>query len=134
MPRSECSAQENILRAIHEAFWDLSSDCKSPSIFKGPDVSVSRLAILGVDELFAIFHRKLDGSTNGRIVAGGEINIGNLQRIGREFIPKRTELTVEIDPEDDNIAHAVIPQNISRGLAKVIIEALVIHADPGSPE
>ncbi|MGH9930524.1 MAG: hypothetical protein ACREA9_15035 [Pyrinomonadaceae bacterium] len=130
MPRPECSPQENILRAIHEAFWDLTRDRKSSSIFKGTDISVSRLSILGLNELFAIFHRKLDGSPNGRIVAGGEINIGNLQRIGREFIPNRTELAVEEDPEPDNRAHAVIPQKISPGLAKTIIEALIIHEDP----
>jgi hypothetical protein len=86
-----------------------------------------------VNELFAIFHQKLDGSQNGRIVAGGEINIGNLQRIGREYVNGRTELTVEQDPEDDNIAHAVIPQKITQGLANVIIAALVIHNDPDLP-
>jgi hypothetical protein len=133
MPRPECSAQENILRAIHEAFWDLTRNRKSPSIFKGTNISVSRLSILGVNELFAIFHQKLDGSQNGRIVAGGEINIGNLQRIGREYVNGRTQLTVEQDPEDDNIAHAVIPQKITQGLANVIIAALVIHNDPDLP-
>lgn len=106
---------------------------KSPSIFKGSDISVSRLSIRTVNELFAIFHGKLDGSPNGRIVAGGEMNIGNLQKIGREYVHNRTALTVEKDPEADNPAHAVVPQKIRQGLAKVIVAALIIHDDPGLP-
>jgi len=79
--------------------------------------------------LFAIFHAKLDGSPNGIIVAVGEINIGELQRIGREY-PEAIGLTVEQDPQEDNPAHALIPQDITRGLARVIIGALIIHEDP----
>jgi hypothetical protein len=41
------------------------------------------------------------------------------------------ELTVEEDPQEDNLAHAVIPQDITRGLANVIIKALKIHNDVG---
>ena len=130
MPRPECSAQENVLRAIHSAFWDPDRDRKSPSIFKGANISVSRLSILGIGELFAIFHEKLDGSPNGRIVAGGEINVGNLQKIGHEYLPNRTDLTVEEDRQDDNPAHAEIPQKISQGLARVIVAALIIHDNP----
>jgi len=83
-----------------------------------------------MEELFAIFHRKLDGSPNGVIVAAGEINIGRLERIGREYQPRPTDLTVEEDPEEDNPAHAVIPQTINRGLARVIIASLTVHNDP----
>jgi hypothetical protein len=83
-----------------------------------------------MEELFAIFHRKLDGSPNGVIVAAGEINVGRLERIGREYQPRPTDLTVEEDPEADNLAHAVIPQTINRGLARVIIASLTVHNDP----
>jgi hypothetical protein len=130
MPRRNCPPEENVLRAIHSAHWDRNADRKSSSIFKGRDISVSRLSILGVEDLFAIFHRKLDESPNGRIVAAGEINVGSLQKIGRGYEPLPTEITVEEDPEDDNLAHALIPQRISQGLAKVIIANLTIHDDP----
>lgn len=127
MPRPECPPEENVLRAIHEAHWDESRSFKSSAIFKGREISVSRLLILSVPELFAIFHRKLDASVNGRIVAAGEINVGTLQAIGRTHTPS-SELTVEVDPEEDNPAHAIIPQQIKqRGLALKIIDALTIH-------
>jgi len=125
-----CPPEENVLRAIHSAHWDRNEDRKSSAIFKGPNISVSRLSVLQLEELFAIFHRKLDESPNGRIVAAGEINVGSLQRIGRDYPPRPIEITVEEDPENDNPAHAVIPQKVSQGLAKVIIANLAIHDDP----
>lgn len=129
MPRVECSPEENVVRAIHSAQWDRAKDRKSSAIFTGKDISVSRLSVLGLRELFAIFHEQLDGSPNGTIIAVGEINVGELQRIGREY-EYSIELTVEQDPQEGNPAHAVIPQEIKkRGLARVIIEALIIHGD-----
>src|SRR5437762_8332821 len=133
MPRPECPPEENVLRAIHSAHWDESRNFKSSAIFKGQNISVSRLAILGLPELFAIFHRQLGSSPNGAIIAGGEINVGRLQEIGRGYQHNPTELTVEEDPIDTNPAHAVIPQNISRGLAHEIIRALTIHHAPLIP-
>lgn len=132
MPRRQCPPEENVLRAIHTAHWDTTEgeSRKSSAIFKGTNISVSRLSILAIEELFAIFHRKLDGSPNGVIVAAGEINVGNLERIGREYQPRPTDITVEEDPEEDNTAHAVIPQTINRGLARVIIASLTFHNEP----
>lgn len=127
MPRPECPPEENVLRAIHAAHWDESKNYKSSSIFKGKEISVSRLSVLTIPELFMIFHRQLDKSKNGRIVAAGEINVGRLMAIGREHSPV-IELTVEEDLQQENPAHAVIPQEIKqRGLARKIIDALIIH-------
>ena len=137
MIRSQISPEENIVRAIHHTWWDIKDGRKSSSIFKGEHISVSRLAILNLRELFPIFHRQLDTSPSGTIIGAGEINVGQLQKIGREFLEKPTEITVEEDPtkEDaekgliENPAHAEIPQKISRGLAKRIIKELVFHKD-----
>lgn len=137
MPRPEVSSEENIVRAIHSAWWDLETDIKSSSIFKGEKISVSRLSILNLNELFDIFHKQLDTSPNGIIVGAGEMNVGRLQKIGLEFTQNPTKITVEEDPtkEDlerkivENPAHAEIPQRISRGLAKKIIDELLFHKD-----
>lgn len=103
----------------------------SSSLFKGSGISVSRLAILGMIELFAIFHEELDSPPRNRfVVGGGEINIGRLQEIGRNYEPRPTELTVEEDPTERNPAHAEIPEDISKGLALVLIKALTLHRDP----
>ncbi len=84
MTRPEVPREENIVRAIHSAWWDIQADRKSSSIFKGENISVSRLSILGLDELFRIFHLELDTSPNGVIVGAGEINIGRLKEIGQQ--------------------------------------------------
>lgn len=89
------------------------------------------MAILGITELFAIFHEELDSPPKDRfVVGGGEINIGRLQEIGRTYTPRPTELTVEEDPTERNPAHAEIPEDISKGLAFEIIRALLLHSDP----
>lgn len=135
MPRPKCPPNENVLRAIYTAHWDERKNRWSSSLFKGSGISVSRLAILELSELFAIFHEELDSPPKNRfVVGGGEINIGRLQEIGRIYEPLPTELTVEEEPTDINPAHAEIPENISKGLALVIIKALILHRDPLGPE
>jgi hypothetical protein len=60
----------------------------------------------------------------------GEINIGLLQQIGRDYKERPTTLTVEPKPEDWNPAHAEIPETISRGLANKIVAAITLHSPP----
>ena len=135
MPRPECPPEENVLRAIHSAHWDERKERYSSSLFKGSGTSVSRLSILSMVELFAIFHEELDSPTSNQVVkSGGEINVGRLQQVGRGYQPRPTDLTVEEAPTETNHAHAEIPQNISKGLAFEIIRALTIHTDPTSPQ
>lgn len=133
MPRPECPPEENVLRAILTAHRDEHKDSWSSSLFKGSETSVSRLSILGITELFEIFHQELDSPPKRQVIGGGEINIGRLQEIGRGYEHKRTELSVEEDPTVTNPAHAFIPQYISRGLAFEIIRALTVHRDPLVP-
>jgi len=98
----------------------------SSSLFKGENISVSRLEILPIHQLFEIFNRELVKPPERSVVGAGEINVGRLQQIGREFTHP-LELTVEHDPLPTNPAHAEIPQRISKGLSKRIIDDLVLH-------
>lgn len=139
MPRPLVPPDENIVRAIHFAWWDIENDVKHSSILKDSrgNVSVSRLSILSLNKLFEIFHKQLDSSPNGRIVGAGEINVGHLMEIGLEHTANPTNLTVEEAPikEDEangeigNPAHAEIPQRISKGLANRIIKEMVFHKE-----
>lgn len=131
MSRPQISSEENIVRAIHKAWWDEQTNRKDSSIFRDSrnKLSVSRLSILNLPELFVIFHKELDTSPNGVIIGAGEINVGHLQKIGKEFLDNPTIITVEEDPMEGNPAHAEIPQKISRGLAKKIISELLFHKD-----
>ncbi len=82
-----------------------------------------------IAELFAIFHQELDSPPKNRFIIGaGEINVEQLQEIGRNY-QQPIELSVEATPTNNNPAHAEIPQKISRPLAFSIIRALIIHQD-----
>lgn len=130
MSRQEVSSEENIVRAIHSAWWDIQENRKNASIFKNrnDDISVSRLSILSLAELFQIFHEELDTSPNGVIVGAGEINVGRLKEIAENYSPS-LQLSVEEAPLPKNSAHAEIPQKVSRGLANSIIRELKFHVD-----
>jgi len=76
------------------------------------------------------FRNHLEKPPERRLERIGEINVGRLQRIGRDY-KKSIDLTVEAKPEDWNLAHAEIPQRITRGLANQIVNALrlISHRD-----
>ncbi len=130
MNQTECSPQENIVRAIISApaHWDAKNNRYSSGLFKGEGTSVSRLAISTLEELFRVFHLHLDKPPDWIVIGAGEINVGQLKNIGRNHTPP-VELAVVPQPIPENPAHAEIPQKISRGLALKIIEALTIHED-----
>lgn len=128
MERPEVSDEENIVRAIHQAWWDMNEGRRSSSVFKGTNISVSRLSILALESLFLIFHDQLDSSPNGIIVGAGEINVGRLREIGNEFANNVSIKVIEA-PLENNPAHAEVPQKISRGLANKIISELQFHSD-----
>lgn len=117
--------EENILRAICTDKID--EGVISPSLFKGSNTSVSRPALIPLEDHWALFRSHVQRPPERLLVSLGEINIGRLQEIGRSFAVRPTPLTVEPKPEDWNSAHAEIPENISRGLANKIVEALTLH-------
>jgi hypothetical protein len=86
--------------------------------------------ILPIQEIVRIFKADFDGRPTGPLDATGEINVGELKRIGaaHEFAPKM--LTVKPMPTAENPAHAEIPEKISTGLSKSIIRKLKISRMP----
>ncbi len=121
------AADEDIVRAIFTDKWD--GERIAPSLFAGENVSVSRLAVVALAEHWDMFRKHLEKPPERRLERIGEINVGRLQRIGRDY-KKSIDLTVEAKPEDWNPAHAEIPQRITRGLANQIVNALKLHQSP----
>jgi hypothetical protein len=126
MPRPQCPPEEDILRAITTPDWDDGENRIQHGFFrnrgKGDGISVSRLAVLSREAIIEIFRKEL--TTPVRMVRGlVEINVGELQGIGRAYDPP-VELTVEEDPTPTNPAHALVPQPITRGLSGKIREYL----------
>jgi len=123
------SAQEDIVRAICSDKWD--GQRLSPSLFVGKNISVSRLAIVPLDDHWEMFRSHVEKPPERRLERIAEINVGKLQTIGGEQAPS-VHLTVEPKPEVWNQAHAEIPQNITRGLANKILPQLKFHERPKS--
>ncbi len=119
------SPNEDVVRAILTDKWD--GQRASPSLFKGQDVSVSRLAIIPLADHWDMFRMRLENPPERRLERISEINVGHLQQIGRDYAHP-IELTVEPKPEDCNRAHAEIRQKITRGLANKIVTALKLHS------
>jgi hypothetical protein len=130
--RPRCAGHEQIVRAIRSADYDEKKRRLSSGLFKGKEISVSRLSILPLNKLFLLFHSELDRQEKNpptKVKWAGEMTVSTLESIGRNYEPAPTGLTVEADPTERNPAHAVIPQRITTGLAHRINRALTIHSD-----
>src|SRR5206468_4989448 len=111
--------------AICSDKWD--GQRLSPSLFKGKETSVGRLTITSLLNHWDVFRRFVEKPPERKLELIGQINVGKLRELGRMHKDAPVELTVEPDPLDGFPSHAVIPQNITRGLASKIVDALRIH-------
>jgi hypothetical protein len=118
---------EDIVRAVCTDKWD--GERLSPSLFVGENTSLSRLALISLDDHWDLFRQYVEKPPERQLELIGEINVGRLQHIGRAHNPP-LELTVEPKPVDWNPAHAQIPQRITRGLANQILPELTLHRPP----
>jgi hypothetical protein len=121
------AAKEDIVRGICTDKWD--GTRIAPSLFTGENVSVSRLAVIPLADHWDMFRKLLEKPPERRLELIGEINVGHLQQLGRDY-QRGIKLSVEAKPEDSNPAHAEIPQRITRGLATQIVNALKRHKSP----
>ena len=121
--------EESIVRAIPTEKYD--GERVSPSLFEGSNTSVSRLAIVPLEDQWELLRRHVERPPQRLLALLGEINVGALGRVGRAYVPRPTALTVEPDPLPGFLSHAVIPQKIARGLATEIVRHLIQHQPSG---
>lgn len=119
--------EEDIVRAVCTEKWD--GERIAPSLFKGENISVSRLAIIPLAEHWEMFRARFEKPPERRLELIAEINVGRLEELGRGH-NKSLQLKVEPKPEDWNPGHAEIPQRITRGLANKILSELKLHQPP----
>ena len=126
--------EEQIVRAICSDKFDPVSGRVSLSLFKGPNTSVSRLAVIPLNlqwRKLAATVQKLPGRKLEQI---GEIGVGRLEDLGLNYVanctPMKVALSVVADPVPTNEAHAIIPETISTGLGRAICGALTYHKLP----
>jgi hypothetical protein len=119
--------EEEIVRAICTDKMD--GERIAPSAFTGPDTSVSRLAIIALEDHWDLFRRGVEKPPERLLERIAQINVGRLAELGRTHQPP-VSVTVEADPVEWNPAHAIIPGKRSRGLATRIRDACTFHAPP----
>ena len=73
---------EDIVRAICTEKWDGAEMRAAPGLFKGCNVSVSRLAVIPLSEHWNMFRIRFENPPERRLERIGEINVGHLQEIG----------------------------------------------------
>jgi hypothetical protein len=122
-------AEEDIARAICSDKWDPETGELSPSLFKGTETSLSRLAITPLEHTWDLFRRHVEKPPARKLDRIGTINVGRLCEIGEAYKNGPTNLTVEPDPKEGYGSHAIIPQKITRGLANQILKDLIVHAE-----
>lgn len=120
---------EDFARAICSDKWDEETGELSPSLFKGENISVSRLALCPLDQTWNLFRRQVEKPPERTLRRIGTMNTGLLREIGNAYKENPVRLTVEPDPLPGFASHAVIPQKISRGLANAIVRKLVVHEE-----
>ncbi|MFQ3598709.1 MAG: hypothetical protein SNJ55_08740 [Chloroherpetonaceae bacterium] len=139
MPRDLCGDSEHILRAITSDDIAQQPDGTlfiKPTSFEGATVSVSRLSVLSLEEIFKIFLHDVQ-KTNRQpprfLKCGVELEVGTLKEVCLNYQERPTEIQVQIDPIiPDNPAHAeivVTNQNgkISKGLSRIIVAFIERH-------
>ena len=148
----QLAASEEVVRAAMYPFWDPDLQRASPSAFTSEEVSVSRLAILDITQIVALFQRDFasrlhpDGESRavratGRATVKTIVEQANLPRDDKS-IPD-VVLSVVEDPLEDNAAHALIcgldranpskARRIPRGVAKRLVDAFNWEPLPAPP-
>jgi hypothetical protein len=78
-----CAPDEIIIRAIHTQYYDAEKGILRPKLFEGRDVSVSRLDILTIEELFPIFTADIDAPPERIIIQVGSLQVQELMRLAK---------------------------------------------------
>ncbi len=121
--------QENILRGV------FSNECdeqrgRFSSVFTGGNVSVSRPKLIPLEQHWDLFRRHVAKPPQRVLMFFLEINVGHLRGLGRDHTDRPIQIHVREDPLSWNPAHALIIEDLPRGLAKKAIRDSIRHEPP----
>lgn len=140
--------EEELVRALHEPFWDAHNQRATKSAFTQSDVSVSRISILAYEEIVAIFQHDLNrtsvqGKPARRVEASATVDAGAIRAECAANTAADVCVDIVIDPvvgdpiQIDNPAHALIqgrdrktklmPKKLSAGMANAILKKCLIR-------
>lgn len=110
---------EGIVRAICSDKFD--GERVSPSAYTGDNVSVSRLAILSIEDLWQILAEEASSPPERVLMRLGKNHVRDVMTVGMESVPP-VSLGVHADPTEANPAHAEIRPRLSRGQANRLLK------------
>jgi len=118
---SRCGREEEVLRAITDpAHFDHSKNRVSSTVFRGSNISVSRLKILSFDSLVKIFKQELEQNGKNKLIKTGQLSVADIEDI--------TGLFVEEKPTEENPAHAEIIGEIkSRSISNKLKDKMKVE-------
>lgn len=109
-----CAPHEIIVRAIHTGHYDASTGILRPKLFEGRNISVSRLQILPIHELFSIFTADIDAPSQF-IIQVASLEVQELMNLAKAYTnpetKQSTNLSVIQDPcpvQQDYKQHPVV--------------------------
>lgn len=139
-----------LLRALHEPFYDPENNRASASAFERLDVSVSTLELLSFEEIVSIFRRDLNNGD--RTVTGvARLTVGDVRSACDSIEDRVNDVDVVYDPipqgdeEPGNAAHCLIQaypiggpkvsKKLTKGMAKKILGICqFVSLEVGAPD
>jgi hypothetical protein len=94
---ASCAPHEIIVRAIHTGHYDASTGILRSKLFEGRNISVSRLQILAIHELFPIFTADIDAPER-IIIQVACLSVQELIDLAQSYTAKSINLDVIQDP------------------------------------
>jgi hypothetical protein len=126
--------EEEIARAICSDKFDPATGRLFTSLFKGPNTSVSRLAVIRLADQWHTLASTVQKLPGRRLEKIGVIGVGRLRELGAAHTangkPHRVSISVVAKREDWNEAHAEIVEKLPDGLCNTINRSLQLHSLP----
>jgi hypothetical protein len=123
-----CKNGEEVVRAVQLSHYDENRGRVSSALFRGNNISVSRLHVLTFEAIWASFLEEVDKPHN-RLVGARLLVVRDIVQTGAS---SGTPLTVYAKPTPTNQAHAEISAEtkISRKVAHALIQKSIEVATP----
>lgn len=126
---------EGLVRAICSDKIDMQNGRISKSLFKGVEISLSRLVIFPLPKQWPVLAATVQKLPGRRLERLGEIAVAEIEDLGAKILKdadnRPASLTAIAQPLPHNEAHAVIREEIkSDALAKALVASLRVHAPP----
>ncbi len=123
-----CKNDEEVVRAVQLSHYDKNRGRISSALFRGNNISVSRLQVSTLEEIWSVFQVEVDKPHN-KLVGARVLVVRDIVQTGSSL---GTPLAVYSKPTPTNEAHAEISAEtkISRKVARALIQKSIEVATP----